>query len=199
MNWVDLGIIAVIVLSALIGWMRGFVREVLGVASWGLAAYIAMIWYGTAAPFVLTYIPNPDIANPVAFGAVFLVALIVLSVIASMIGRLSRDSALSAVDGTLGIAFGIARGAVLLFCAYIAGGMLLPADRWPPILQDARTLPYIYGGAVWVASMVPTQYRPAVAAPPTGRETRAADLLQANPSGGALGPSGGSRADVNRN
>ena len=197
MNWVDLAILAVIVLSALIGWMRGFVREMLGVASWGLAAYIAVVWYGTASPFVLTYIPNPDIANPVAFGSVFLVALIILSVIASMIGRLARDSSLSTVDGTLGIVFGVARGAVILFCAYIAGGMLLPADRWPPVLQEARTLPYIYSGAMWVASLVPTPYRPNVAAPPSGRETRAADLLQANPSGSALGPSG--RSEARRN
>jgi membrane protein required for colicin V production len=190
MNWVDLGIVAVVVLSAVIGWMRGFVREVLGVASWAIAAYIAVEWYPTASPFVLTYIPNPDIANPVAFGAVFLAALIVLSVIASMIGRLARDSALSSVDGTLGIAFGVARGAVILFCAYIAAGMLLPADRWPPMVQDARTLPYIYSGAIWVASMVPTQYRPAVVSPPSGRETRAADLLQANPTGRALDQAG---------
>ena len=187
MNWVDLAIIAVIVVSALIGWMRGFVREMLGVGSWALAAYVAISWYGTAAPFVRTYIPNPDIANPVAFGAVFLVVLIVLSIIAGIIGRSTRDSSFSALDGTLGIAFGAVRGAVLLFVAYIGAGMLLPPDRWPPEVQQARSIPYIYDGSMWLVSVVPNTYRPIIVAPPSGRETRAADLLQAAPSGNAFG------------
>jgi membrane protein required for colicin V production len=197
MNWVDLAILGVIALSAVIGWMRGFVREMLGLVSWALAAWIAVKYYHTAAPFAAIYIPNPDIGDPVAFGAVFLAALIFLSVIASIIGRLARDSSFSMLDGTLGIAFGAVRGVVLMFCAYIAGGMLLPAERWPPVVQDARSLPYIYSGAVWVRSLVPAPYQPGPPPPPpNGRETRAADLLQATPTGHALGGVGSDSAQA---
>jgi membrane protein required for colicin V production len=186
MNWVDVAVVAVILFSGVIGWLRGFIREMLGVAAWALAAYVAFLWYPTAEPLLARYIENPDIANPAAFGALFLIALVVLSVLASVIGRFARDSALGALDGTLGIVFGLVRGAVLMFVVYIGGGMLLPVDRWPPPLQEARTVPYIHQGAVWLAGMVPEKYRPAVAPPPTGRDARAADLLQANPVGSAM-------------
>jgi membrane protein required for colicin V production len=185
MNWVDGAVLAAILVSGLIGWVRGLVREVLGVGAWVLAAYVAFTWYDRAEPLARRYIGNPDIANPVAFGVIFVVALVVLSVVASVISRAVQGSALSAVDGTLGLAFGLVRGAVLVAVAYIAGALLLPIDRWPPPVQDARSLPYIHDAAAWIASMVPPHYRPAVPSP-QGGVTRATDLLQANPVGTAL-------------
>lgn len=192
MNWVDLGIIAAIAISGLIGWMRGLVRELLGIGAWALAAFAAIKWYPLVEPFLANYVPNPDIAGPAAGGVVFVAALIVLSVVASMIGRYSRDSAAGSLDGTLGIVFGLARGLVLVAAAYIAGGMLLPIERWPPVLQEARILPYIYDTANRLAALAPEQFRPRVAAPP-GREARAADLYQAPPAGSALGIRAGGR------
>src|ERR1700761_8616980 len=137
MNWVDGAVLAAILVSGLIGWVRGLVREGLGVGAWVLAAYIAFTWYDSAEPLVRRYIGNPDIGNPVAFGAIFVVALLVLSVVASVISRTVQGSALSTVDGTLGLAFGLVRGALLVAVAYIAGALLLPVDRWPPPVQDA--------------------------------------------------------------
>ena len=185
MNWVDLGILAAIAVSGLFGWMRGLVREVLGIGAWVLAAWAALTWYPVVDPFVRKYVQNPDIAIPLAGGVVFVVALVALSVVASILGRLCRDSAAGSLDGTLGIVFGLVRGIVLIAAAYIAGGMLLPVERWPPVLQDARALPYIFEVADRLVSLAPEQFRPKVAAPPS-RDTKAADLYQAAPAGSAL-------------
>jgi membrane protein required for colicin V production len=185
MNWVDLVVLAVIAVSALIGLMRGLVREVLGVGAWVLAAFAAVSLYHSAQPIARRYIANPDIADPVAFVVLFLIVLIVLSILAGWIGRITRASPLGGLDRSLGLVFGIVRGIALFIAIYIGCAMLLPVDRWPPPVLQARSLPYIYGGAAWATSQVPPQYRPRVA-PPPGRETSAEALLQANPAGSAL-------------
>lgn len=186
MNWVDLAILAVIATSALLAFMRGFVREVMGIGAWIGAGFFA-IW---AFPFVidrfLGWIENPDVARPVAFGVMFLAGLLVLNIVAGMIGAVVRGSLLGGIDRTLGVAFGIARGAILVVFAYILAGLVVTADRWPDVVLQARSLPYAYAGAVWVVNYLPEDYRPRLAPPPGERETRAADLLRVAPSGRAL-------------
>ena len=84
MNWVDLTIIGVIAISALLAFMRGLVREVLSIGSWIGAGFFA-VW---AFPFVQdrfrSWLVNPDIADPAAFGAMFVLALLVLSLSIAM-------------------------------------------------------------------------------------------------------------------
>ncbi len=186
MNWVDLAILAVIVFSGILALMRGFVREVLSIGAWVGAGFFAA-W---AFPFVQSrfreWIGNPDIADPVAFGVMFLVSLIFLSIVAGIVGSVVRGSVLGGLDRTLGVVFGIARGAALVVVAYIIGGMVVQSDRWPEPVLASRSLPYAYAGAVWAVTFLPPEYRPRVTAPPAGREARAEDLLHAMPQGRAL-------------
>jgi membrane protein required for colicin V production len=181
-NWVDLSILGVVVISALLAFMRGFVREVLSVGSWVGAAFFAL-W---AFPFVQdrfrTWLGNPDIADPAAFGAMFVLALLVLSVVASMIGG---------IDRTLGMAYGVLRGLAIIVFVYVAAGLIASPDKWPEPVQQARALPYAYQGALWVVGMIPPNYRPQLAAPAAGRATRAEDLMKVAPQGRALASSPG--------
>jgi membrane protein required for colicin V production len=185
MNWVDLVVLAVLALSGLIGFMRGLVREVLGIGAWVAAVLVAMNYYAPAQAIARRYIANPDIANPLAFAVLFLVVLLLLSIIAGWIGRVVRGSPLGGLDRSLGVVFGLLRGAALAVAVYIGGGMLIPVERWPPPVLQARGLPYIYNGARWAAAQLPPTYRPRVEPPPQGPETKAALLLQATPSGRA--------------
>jgi membrane protein required for colicin V production len=186
MTWVDLAVLAVMLVSGLLAFLRGFVREALGIGAWLGAAYFAMTEFHTVEPFARAKISNPDFAVPAAYLVLFLAALLVLSVIASIIGRLVRDSALGGLDRTMGLAYGLVRGAVLVAVAYIAGGMIVAVDRWPTPVLQARALPYAYEGAHWVISQVPAEYRPKLYPPPAGRVTNADALLHATPQGFAL-------------
>ena len=187
MNWVDILILAVIAVSAMLAFMRGLVREVMGIGAW-VGAGIVAVWGGPfLEPRMLEWTGKPDFAGPLAYGAVFIGALILLSVVASMIGGVVRGSMLGGIDRTLGVVFGLARGAVLVAVAYIAAGLLVVPERWPDPVLQARALPYAYQGAAWLVDQVPTKYRPKVPEPPSGRETRAADLLHAPAQGRAIG------------
>jgi membrane protein required for colicin V production len=184
-NWVDLVVLAVIAISAMLAFMRGLVREVMGIGAWVGAAVVA-VWAGPELePKIRTLLGANDISMPVAYVVAFVVALILLSIVAGMIGGIVRGSILGGIDRTLGVLFGLARGALLVVAAYITAGLVVAPERWPDPVRQARALPYAYQGAVWLAGQVPPQYRPKIAEPPPGRETRAADLLHVPAQGRA--------------
>lgn len=178
MNWVDLAIIAVIGFSGILAFMRGFVREVMGIGAWVGAVIFA--WWAT--PFVRDrfrgWIANPDIADPAAAAAMFVVGLIFLSIVAGMIGSVVRGSVLSGIDRTLGVVFGFARGAALVVMAYVIAGMVVVAEKWPPAVLDAQLLPYVFRGATLLASELPEHYRPSIARPPSTSSPRPVDVAQ---------------------
>lgn len=186
MNWVDLVAILVVAISAMLAVSRGFVREVLGIAAWAGAAYFAVWGFPFVRYLFREWISNPDFADPVAYLALFIVALVFLSVITSMIGRVVHTAGLGGIDRALGALFGIARGVLLVIAAYILAGWLVAEDRWPEPVLNARLLPTVYSGAIWVTEKLPAGYRPHVEPPPAGRETHAADLLHATPQGRAV-------------
>jgi len=188
MTWVDIVVLGVLAISALLAFMRGFVREVLGIGSW-LGAVIVGIWgFPYARPrFAHWFAGSPDLIDPATFGALFLVTLIVLMFVSHWVGAMVRGSVLGGLDRTLGLLFGLLRGAALVVFAYIAAGVVIPVDRWPPQVLEARALPLVYAGANWTVGRLPAQYRPRLYPPPAGRETTADVLMQALPQGRAIG------------
>jgi len=193
MNWVDYTVLGLLAASGLLALLRGFVREVLGVGAWIGAAMVGIAALPTTAPLVREWLPNKDFApliDPAAFAGVFLVALVILLVISHWIGTLVRNSVLGGLDRSLGLVFGLARGAVVLVVAYIIAGWLIPTERWPEPVLQARTLPFVAQGAGWAGGLmqfVPEKYRPHIPALPAAKETSAAALLRAAPVGRAVG------------
>lgn len=157
-NWTDLGVLGVVLLSALLAFARGFVREVLSVAAWGGAALVALYAYPHVQPLVHQHIGSEVLSNAAAAVGVFLVALIVLSVLAAQLSRGVRGSALSALDRSLGFLFGIARGALLVCLAYLLVAWIYPdAKDQPGWMHQARTIPVIEAGAAQLRRLVPEQ------------------------------------------
>ena len=193
MTWVDLVVLAVLAVSAALAFMRGFVREILGLAGW-VGAVAAAVWgLPLVRPRLLHWLhPSPWI-DPVAFVVIFLVALIILLPIAGVIGRAVRNSPLGGLDRTVGLVFGLVRGAALVIIAYIGAGMVLPVDQWPEPVQQARLLWPAFLGARWTVDHLPSSYRPRVYTPPSGRATTAQALLQPVPQGSAVGPAAAHR------
>jgi membrane protein required for colicin V production len=188
MTAVDLVVLGVMFLSGIIAFSRGLVREVLSVAAWIGAVAAAMALVPVARSTIAPYMP-PEWTEPVSFIALFLIALIVFSLIAKTISHAVRASAIGGIDRTLGLVFGLARGALLAVAVYIFACMAVPPEHWPPQVLEARSLPYIYSGAAWVARMMPPEYQPQVPPPPQpGKQAAADDLLKATPAGRAIDP-----------
>ena len=188
MTWVDLIVLAVLAVSGALAFMRGFVREILGLAGW-VGAIAAAIWgLPLLRPRLAHWMHGSPWIDPVGFIVIFLVTLIALLLIARVIGRAVRDSPLGGLDRTLGLVFGLVRGAALVIVAYIGAGMVVPVDQWPEPVQQARLLWPAFVGARWTVRQLPSSYRPRLYPPPPGRATTAQALLQPIPQGSAIGP-----------
>jgi len=188
MTWVDLAVFGFLAISGLLAFARGFVREVLGIGAWAGAVAAAILALPTVRGYVRNWFSKPDWVDPVSFVIVFLVSLIVLILAAGTIGRVVRRSPLGGVDRTLGLVFGLVRGAAVVIVAYILGQMVFPIQRWPDAVLNARTLTPTYEAARWVRDQLPETYRPhTFEPPPAGRAATAEALLRANPQGRATG------------
>ncbi len=188
MTWVDAVMLGIVALSALFSMVRGFVREVLGVGAWIGALVACLKFYGPVQPYIASLLPKSlqHFAIYGAMAAVFLVVLIILSLVSGLIGGLVRDSALSGLDHSLGILFGAARGAILVFLTYIALGLAEPSSQWPTPVVTARFLPLAGQGANWIAGLLPKQYRPKIQPLPSPKPPSARQPMRQPVSGSAL-------------
>ncbi len=179
MTWVDIVLLVVLALSAIIAFFRGLVAEVLGVAAWVGAISLAFLTQPQSVGFVQPYVEPRWLAEVLAVGGVFLVTLVILKLLIAWIAGHIQRSMLGGVDRTLGILFGLARGAFLAVLAYVVGGLFVPtADRWPDAVKDARALPHVAEGAAWIVARMPGEYRPRLPDLPTRREPTQEDLLR---------------------
>jgi membrane protein required for colicin V production len=185
MTSVDLAVLGVMILSGLLAFSRGLVREVLSIGAWAGAALVAIVCMPTIRPWLERYVPSPEWTDPAGYIILFVVSLIILSVIAKAIGGAVRSSVISGIDRSLGLLFGLARGAVLAVAVYIVACLAIPPDRWPQPVLESRSLPYIYNGAEWAARHIPPEFRPTVLPPPPSRQTALGGLLKATPIGRA--------------
>lgn len=163
MNWADFAILAIIALSAIIGFFRGFLREVIGLVTWALAFYLAFISAQAISGWFEAWISSSSIRIGVAFAVIFLAVLIVGAVFNFIIGRLVNKTGFAGTDRTVGGAFGILRGAaILVLLALLAGMTPLPRDAW---WQESVLISHLQDGAIYVRDMLPERFAQAIVYP----------------------------------
>lgn len=156
MNWADYVILAVFAVSILIGLLRGFTREVLGVVGWVLAFWVAFTFTHQTAEWLTPHIATPSVRRVAAFGGLFLGVLLLSSVITFFIGRMVRDGALAAADRTLGAGFGLLRGLVLIAALiWVAGTTAARQDPW---WQQSAFIPRLEWMADVLKAVVPQSW-----------------------------------------
>ena len=103
-SYLDLGVLGIILISALLSLLRGFTREVLAIGSWAAAAAAAYYFYPHVQPYLDPYIHKQAIAQAVAAAIVFFATLIVVSLFTVRVSDAILDSKIGALDRSLGFA-----------------------------------------------------------------------------------------------
>lgn len=153
---VDIALIVVILISAALAFVRGFVHEVLSIAAWIGAIVVTIFAFPHAQPYTREYIEIAIVADAVTGLAIFIVALVIFTIVSHAISRNVRNSSLGAVDRSLGLVFGAFRGVVLICAAYLAMMWAIPKPEDRPLwVQNARGRPLVEQGAVYLASLLP--------------------------------------------
>ena len=142
---IDAVVAVVILLSAVLAYSRGFVREALAIAGWIAAAVLAFLFAGQVEPLVKE-IPvlgdflgdSCELGMIAAFAAVFAVALVVASLFTPLFSSVVQRSALGGLDQGLGFLFGVLRGLLLVAVAFVVYDRAI-ADTAIPMVDDSRS------------------------------------------------------------
>jgi len=140
MNIADYVVIATVVLSAIVGAVRGFLREAIALCAWIVALFVAWHFSDMIEPH-LGGLLAAHYVRPWA-ARVIIVALILLfgAGLGAIVGHYARLSIFSGMDRFLGFLFGAARGVVLVGVFVILGQLLkLDGEVW---WRHSMLLPY---------------------------------------------------------
>lgn len=153
MAWVDIGILAIIGISALISVVRGFLREVLSLATWAVAFWVAFTFFDRVAVFFETTISLPSARLMLAFSLLFIATLILGGLSGYLLGKLVDSTGLTGTDRLLGVLFGAARGvAIIAILVLLAGLTPFPGDPW---WRESALIPRLQPVAYWLRGFLP--------------------------------------------
>jgi membrane protein required for colicin V production len=136
----DYVIVSIIAISAVIGLARGFVREVLSLAIWGVAMIFAIGFAGDIAASLPKRLEDESLRYVTAFSIVFVGTLVIGALVQWIVSRLVQATGLSGTDRLLGLLFGGLRGAVVCIVAVIA---LRPFAYEQPWWHASRGIPML--------------------------------------------------------
>ena len=153
--YLDIFLIAVMLISGLLAMVRGFMREVLSIAAWAAAAATTLYSYSKLLPFAKQYFNNDYVAAGATIGGVFLLTLIVVSVLTVRLSDMILDSRIGALDRTLGFLFGLARGLIIVVVAFIFFDWLVPQKSQPEAVRSAKSRVVLKGTGDWLMSLLP--------------------------------------------
>ena len=145
LGWVDIGLMLFMLLSIVVGLMRGVVFEILSLAGWIVAYVAAQVLTPLVQPHTSIGQPGSALNHAVAFASVFFVTLLLWGLGARLVRVLIRATPLSSFDRLLGAVFGLLRGLlVLLVLALVLG--FTPVAKWPSLQRSQ--------GVAWLNAVV---------------------------------------------
>ena len=151
----DIILIGVMLVSALLAMIRGFMREILSIAAWLIAAVATLYAYAKLLPFAKSYFNNDIVAAAAVIGGTFLLTLIIVSIITVRFSDMVLDSRVGALDRTLGFLFGLGRGLIIVVVAFLFFAWLVPPRTQPAWVANAKSRVVLQSTGDWLMSMLP--------------------------------------------
>lgn len=158
---VDGIVLAVIVISAILAYARGLVRESLSIIGWIVAAFAGFAFAPTVEPLIREIPGVRDVLGTscelgilAGFAVVFVVALIIISLITPFIAGAVQNSALGPVDQGLGFLFGVVRGVLLVVIALVVYNRVYGAGGVSQV-DNSHSVAVFSGLEARIAAMLP--------------------------------------------
>ena len=150
LNYIDVALGGALAISALVGLMRGFLKEILSLIAWGAALYAAWLFAQPVAEnYVIKFLSDSYIAYIAAFGGIFIGVLFLIGIVNLLISQVLKATGLGFLDRLLGLILGTVRG-VLIGALIIFGlkFMVGTPDKLP-MWRDSTLAPYFESMATW--------------------------------------------------
>lgn len=111
LDWLLIGAFGV---SALLGLLRGFTREIISLIGWGVAIVLALGLSKPLSALLEQKIPNVLASEWVVFAFIFIIVLLITAIVGRLLSKAVKLSPLSVLDRVLGGLLGLIRGGVIL-------------------------------------------------------------------------------------
>jgi membrane protein required for colicin V production len=154
-NWLDILLAAVILLAVVVGLVKGFIRELVGLIVIFVGIVVAARFYGPVASVVAKLIKNPVAAKFVGFLLLFLAVLIAGGILAGLIARMTKGS-LGFANHLLGGAIGCLEG-VLVAGAVVFALLAFPVNK--SALMGSKLAPLVYQVTKTVVQFIPQELK----------------------------------------
>jgi membrane protein required for colicin V production len=151
----DILLLVVMLVSGLLAMIRGFMREILSIGAWGIAALVTLYSFARALPIAQGYFTSNTVATGVTIGSIFLLTLLIVSIITVRISDMILDSRVGALDRTLGFLFGLGRGLIIVVIAFLFFAWLVPDRSQPEWVRGAKSKVVLQSTGQWLMSMLP--------------------------------------------
>lgn len=185
-TFVDLAVVAIIVLSMIFAIWRGFISETLSIFAWAAAAFATLYFGPFVAPMVSHLFSPHWLAWLIGYVGVFLFVLIPISYGSFRLSESVQRSSVGPLDRTLGAVFGLARGFAIVGGLYILFTLFVPIRDHPSSLREAKLLPLIQRSAEVLISLAPVDTRVAAErrldVAPQDRQRTASDRTERPPT-----------------
>jgi len=153
MEFSDYAVLGIVVISILVGVLRGFIKEAFSLAVWAAAFLVAFQYSGSLAMLLEEQIELPSARNALAFSGLFLGVLLVGGLLTYLVGLLVEKTGLSGTDRLLGGVFGGVRGLFLVLALMLVAGLTpIPQDPW---WKSSRSIQSLLPLAEWSAEFLP--------------------------------------------
>lgn len=168
----DLVVIGILVVSAAIAFLRGFVREILTIGAL-LGAALATYAFGPGfVPTVRGWLIDPAASEPqtlfglipyemlapvIAFAVVFAVVIVALTIVAHVVSKGVHMAGLGPVDRSLGVVFGLIRGTILVGLMGLVLNFVLSDDQRKEYFTDSKTYAYVDYTAQLMQALMPSR------------------------------------------
>jgi membrane protein required for colicin V production len=159
---VDGIVLALIVISAVLAYARGLVRETLSIIGWIVAALAGFSFAPMVEPLMREIPVLRDILGTscelgvlAGFAVVFVIALIIISLFTPLLAGVVQNSAIGPVDQGLGFLFGVARGVLLVVIALVVYNRVFGGAGGVPMIDDSHSIAIFSGLEARIAAMLP--------------------------------------------
>lgn len=155
MAWLDIAIIAIILLSAVISLARGFVREAFSLAIWVFAFWLSWSFFRDLEVPLREWIGSPTARLGIAFALLMIATLTVGGLVNYLIIQLVERTGMSGTDRLIGMVFGAARGILLVAVLVLLAGLTtLPREGW---WLESTLVGYFEELAFWLRDLLPPE------------------------------------------
>lgn len=160
MHWLDIVLGAVLIIAILNGIRHGFARTAIGFATFIVALFCGLWFYGVAGERLQDYLGSAQVSNLLGFLLIFCAVVALGAVAQFFVDRAVKAAQLSWLNRILGGVFGAVQG-VLIAAVLVLGAMAFPAKEPPKAVTESRLAPYVIDTARVMVALAPREVKDA--------------------------------------